>query len=576
MANHNSLAALFQDIANKLRKLRGVPEALTSSNKIVADQFPDNIESYTDLYLPYDYGTWTVTVQKTSGTGTYAANDHVRIYGSDNKLYTLKQWNDMWVANGKTRTGMPTPKGYALDKFDGEVEVLHFDDINTTTYYDPQTSTTARTRDMTATVYNNYATTWLRNSQLITAWNGVKDITMYDRTTGLVDIYCTNTKQHFFLKLTYNTSRSSSNLSPLSNILFNRRVGDNTEFEDRTYNLWVANEWLRHRFAIPSGLTIAETDNDDEIPNGTVRKVEIFNSSGNTAAVNEDMYFWIYSPSDLEYKNTGILAKYNRAWTTSGTAYNITDAVQNNIYAKEKAAGTNMNNTGVNSSTKRQFAPGIRGAEAIMVDGEWYITTPVPSYTTGSGANLLPVVFDSPAVYYVRSKGYSLPSSEGLLRYSESWNKGLMGALYNYLHDVEGWTFAQNPTQQTTWLYSSALYQDNPGIINMNISYSSNYLRTNAYFNAYHRALPSHRYKPTESKSIYITIPEEQIRQNVKLNSGSYNDDYDLYDLVNSSKVWYWADDFTNSVGDKLYINDELFGTCLETAGSFCTADECN
>lgn len=575
MANHNSLAALFQDIADKLRDLRGRPNKNISSQiKIVADNFPSDIESYKEGYLPFNLPYYTTTVQAASGTKTFTSNNHVRIYADNNKLYTLLEWNEMWVANGKTRTGMPTPIGYALDKFDGEVEILHFEDFNTTTFYDPQTFTTARTRDMTCTVYNNYISTWFSSSQLITSWNGVKDIIIYDLNQGISDIYCTNTKQHFFLKASYNTTRGNSVFAPPSSIVFNPDMGDNKDFEDRTYNFWVANEWLRHRYAIPSGLTIMETDNGDEIPNGTVRSVEIFNSNGNTAAVNEDMYFWIYSPSDLEYKNTGILAKYNYAWTSTGTAYNITDTVRNNIYTKEKAAGVNMNNTGINSGTKRQFAPGIRGAEAVMVDDEWYITTPVPSYTTGSGANLMPVIFDSPAVYYARSKGCSLPSCEGLLRYSECYARCLP-ELYRYLTSVEGWPLTQT-TNQTQYYWSSALYQNNPGIINMNVSYSSNFLRSAASMFSYYRVLPSHRYKPTESKSIYITIPEEHIRQNIKLSSGSYNDYYDIYDLVDSAKVLYWADDFTNSVGDKLYINDELFGTCLETPGSFCTDDESN
>lgn len=162
MADHNSLAALFQDIANAIRKLKGQPsqsEDSTYNRTYVADNFPNTINTYANQYLPFKLPENTITVQKSSGTTTYITNDHLRIYGSDNKLYTLKQWNDMWVANGKTTTGMPTPEGYAFDKFDGEVEVLHFNDINATTFYDPQTNTTARTSYMTCTVYNNYKST---------------------------------------------------------------------------------------------------------------------------------------------------------------------------------------------------------------------------------------------------------------------------------------------------------------------------------------------------------------------------------------------------------------------------------
>ena len=143
--------------------------------------------------------------------------------------------------------------------------------------------------------------------------------------------------------------------------------------------------------AIDSGITTTKAD-------GTYGEIQILNSSGTQAAVGEDMYFWIKNDSDV-LTNTNLLAKYNLNNShTINSAY-LTQAIADAIYARQIANGINMNDTGVNSSTKPILAPGSKGAEVIAVDGKWMIITPYISAPSATTATVINNMADSPAVY---------------------------------------------------------------------------------------------------------------------------------------------------------------------------------
>ena len=109
MATHTNIAELFDDIALELQKQKG------SSAKIVADTFPTVI-SQLPVAMKYEVGATTVRYDATH-TENIASNDNLRVWGNDGKLYTLAEWNALFVAAGYDKTQMPTsPKGYAFRK----------------------------------------------------------------------------------------------------------------------------------------------------------------------------------------------------------------------------------------------------------------------------------------------------------------------------------------------------------------------------------------------------------------------------------------------------------------------------
>ena len=110
-----------------------------------------------------------------------------------------------------------------------------------------------------------------------------------------------------------------------------------------------------------------------------------------------------------------------------------------------------MNDTGVNSAEKPVLVPGAKGAEAISVNGYWYIVTP---YISRPGENTVMDynVCDSPAVYYV----HSLPGDLYIIGDRELhpiWvNKSIITGLVNYLRtNEERGTDIPSPPSGTCW-----------------------------------------------------------------------------------------------------------------------------
>ena len=358
--------------------------------------------------------TTTVTL-KDGKTAAVASNDHIKIVDEDLKHYTLKEWNDRSVANGFDNSMVAKPIGFSLE-CNGVRTIVRWQ--WTGKYYSPAGAGTAATDTMQHSIYDY--------NQITAAATG-KDATItgeLDMGTGkagthfsddwevrdngdTLTLYSGNTKQ------TWEMAKDCGNINSMMA----------TNFKERTDAMWAQNEWMRHRFAISSGIA---TDQ----PDGTMKEVQILNVTGTQPQVGEDMYFYI------DGTNTNLTAKYNLNNKHNGPADCFTTAIADYIYEQQKANGINMNDTGVNSIEKPVLVPGVKGAEAIAVNGYWYIITPYvsrPSETNIMDYN----VCDSPAVYYV----HSLSDDSYLIGDRELYpiwvNKSIITGLVNYLRTNE-------------------------------------------------------------------------------------------------------------------------------------------
>ena len=368
------------------------------------------------LVLPVETTTITTRDGKTAAVTT---NDHIKIVDEDMKAYTVKEWNDRSVANSFDNSLVPKPIGFLLEcntvktlirwPFIGKT----WNCIGTTSADNGMHHSMFEYDQMTGnkegTDYHGTA-----DGQLGTNTAGshhAADWSVTDNGDNLT-LYSGNTGQSWTMAKGCGSTNSL--------ISFN--------YKERNDAMYVQNEWMRHRFAICSGIQTTQ-------PAGTIGEVEILNVSGTQAAEGEDMYFWIGG------QNTGLKARYNlnNKYATNN-AYYLTDEIAEFIYEKQKAAGINMNDTGVNSAEKPILVPGAKGAEAISVDGFWYIITPYisrpSSASTGYDYNLM----DSPAVYYTHSLGEDIYIA-GDLELQPLWtNKNIINGLMNYLRTYEGRT----------------------------------------------------------------------------------------------------------------------------------------
>lgn len=358
--------------------------------------------------------TTTVTL-KDGKTAAVASNDHIKIVDEDLKHYTLKEWNDRSVANGFDNSLVAKPIGFSLE-CNGVRTIVRWQ--WTGKYYSPTGAGTAATDAMQHSIYDY--------NQIAAAATG-KDATI----TGELDMGTGKAGTHFsddwevrdngdtLTLYSGNTKQSWEMAKDCGNI--NSMMAIN--FKERTDAMWAQNEWMRHRFAISSGIA---TDQ----PDGTMKEVQILNVTGTQPQVGEDMYFYI------DGTNTNLTAKYNLNNKHNDSADYLTTAIADYIYEQQKANGVNMNDTGVNSAEKPVLVPGTKGAEAIAVNGYWYIVTPYisrPGENTAMDYN----VCDSPAVYYVHSLQGDLYII-GDRELHPIWvNKSIITGLVNYLRTNE-------------------------------------------------------------------------------------------------------------------------------------------
>ena len=417
--------------ADKLKKILDSKAAIKSAieSKGVSDvgdvlsSYPEKIKEIQAGVTDYELesqslflavNTTTVTL-KDGKTAAVASNDHIKIVDEDLKHYTLKEWNDRSVANGFDNSMVAKPIGFSLE-CNGVRTIVRWQ--WTGKYYSPTGAGTAATDTMQHSIYDY---------NQITAASTGKDATItgeLDMGTGKVGthfsddwevrdngdtliLYSGNTKQ------TWEMAKDCGNIDSMMA----------TNFKERTDAMWAQNEWMRHRFAISSGIA---TDQ----PDGTMKEVQILNVTCAQAQVGENMYFYI------DGTNTNLKAKYNLNNKHNDSADYLTTAIADYIYEQQKAKGVNMNDTGVYSAEKPVLVPGAKGAEAIAVNGYWYIVTPYisrPVKNTAMEYN----VCDSPAVYYVHSLSGDLYII-GDRELHPIWvNKSIITGLVNYLRTNE-------------------------------------------------------------------------------------------------------------------------------------------
>lgn len=367
------------------------------------------------LTLPVRSTTITASDGKTDAIAT---NDHIKIVDSDLKHYTVKEWNDRSVANRFDNELIAPPVGLSLE-CNGIRTILYWPWKGE--YYATSGTTSKVSNAMQHSVYDYDQMTDAREG---TDYHGTADKNIGTHAAGShfaadwsvtvteddkLELYSGNTKQRWIMEKGCGNS--------------NAMLVDN--YAERLEAMYVQNEWLRHRFAICSGITSSEVE-------GTITDVEILNSAGVQAQVGEDMFFFING------QNTGLKAMYNTNNRYSvNNAYYFTPDHAEWLYEQQKANGVNMNDTGVNSAERPLLSPGAKGAEAITVDGYWYIITPYISRPGNSGTNYDWNMADSHAVYYIKSLGKYMAGEKELYPY---WtNKSIISGLINYLNSYEKW-----------------------------------------------------------------------------------------------------------------------------------------
>lgn len=377
--------------------------------------------------LPVDVATLRVSA---SSTENVPYNDNVRVYADDGKHYTLRAWNAMFVESGYSRVGMPTPLGFSM-VCGGERFIYYFSRSVKQVYnivglaqvsagqlqhspYDVSVPT--------STSNGNDSVMTSKVGDLSVAGNAKSDAWSFTKGESTTTLVASNTGAQF----TYDNVALSNNLF----------VQNNHNSLNICKGIKAYTEWLRHRFAISSGIAVPAGTED-----GDVEDVDILNASGEQAAVGEDMYFWIGGV------NSGLKAKYNLNNNHGGSAY-LTQAIADAIYDSQVAVGINMNDTGVNSEAKPVLAEGSKGAEAIAVDGYWMIVTPYVSNCSATIATATNNMADAPAVYWSlqHGDGHSLPSEYAM---EAIWmNKSrLVTPLWSYLTSKEGWSLTSVPAE---------------------------------------------------------------------------------------------------------------------------------
>lgn len=373
--------------------------------------------------------TTTVTNQDGS-TDAVPSNRHIRIVDDDLKCYTIAEWNAMAVAAQFDKTKMPKPVGFSIE-CNGQKVVLYWPYTGQT--YDVTGTVAEPSGQMRHSIYEyDQVTAAASGNDTGEAANDGSIGSYHSRAWSVEDngenliLKCGNTGQQWTM------AKGCGNT--------NAMVADNSK--ERTHALYVQNEWMRHRFAVCSGIA---TDSAD----GTYAPVTILNAAGSQAAAGEDMYFYVGG------SKTGLLAKYNINNKHRGSTAYLTEAIRDWIYEEQKKNGVDMNDTGVNSGSKPLLVPGVKGAEAVAVGGFWYIITP---YISNPGQSTKEKnVIDSPIAYYANGEDGKrnnavvfIPNEKILYPY---WtNRNIISGLISYLRIKEG--RSDIPTIRTSWIWS--------------------------------------------------------------------------------------------------------------------------
>ena len=448
-------------IANEITRLQGAKASLKTSieNKGVTVPAATKIDGYAALVDQIQAGGDTdglngflsveskTIATSASQTTNIAYNPKCGILDENNKKWDTLAWHQRWVDNGYSATGLSKPTGIWMKAFGLDLKFL-WPITSDVSYSDVSGTIAAINNGFAHFVYNINAITAATAADR-TVWPANQSGNVSHGTAGKyksdtwravvngdgLDLVCVNTGETFTIP--------------------DRSVGNANAFMKSNYEAYMEShyqqcEFFRALFAICSGIAVPTGTTD-----GTKTTVEILNASGQQATVGEDMYFYIGGT------NTNLKAKYNLNCnvTASGgqpSAGLLTQTIADAIYAKQVAAGINMNDTGVNSATTHVLPEGCKGAEAIAVNGYWYIKTPFisnPNGTTFNANNNMP---DAPAAYVCKKRGVTLPTERMLYPY---WlNKAThITAIVNLLRTTEGLS-ADVPAVVSAYCWSAVRY----------------------------------------------------------------------------------------------------------------------
>lgn len=401
-----------------------------------------------------------------SHTTNIAYNKNCGIYDENGKKWDTLEWHQRWVDNGYSAEGLSKPTGIWMNAFG--LEIIYLWPLTDENGYSDVTGTLAPTTDTFAFGMYSISTILSATAADRTVWPCNQSGMVAHGTAGKynsatwrsvvngdgLDLVCLNTGETFTIP-----SRDIEISSAF--------IKDN--YEDYMWSYYQQCEFFRALFAICSGIATSEAD-------GATTTVEILNSSGQQAAVGEDMYFWIGGT------NTGLLAKYNlNSIPNVGANTNaalLTQATADAIYAKQKQNGVNMNDTGVNSGNTHVLLPGMKGAEAVAVDGYWYIKTPFISNPNGTAFNASSNISDVPAVYLCKHKGVTLQTERRLYPYYLN-RKTHITALVDLLRTTEGLADVPLVLSGTAWsaICERAAYSWTVGVNSGSVSNTSKSIR---------------------------------------------------------------------------------------------------
>lgn len=407
----------------------------------------------------------TLVTDKDGNTSYVASNKHIRIVDDDLKCYTIAEWNKLAVDAKFDTTKMPKPVGFSIE-CNGQKAVLYWPYTGQT--YDVTGTVAEPSRQMRHSIYAYDQITAAASGNDIGEATNDGSIGSYhsrawsvEEQGGNLVLKCGNTGQQWTM------AKGCGNT--------NAMIADNSK--ERTHALYVQNEWMRHRFAVCSGIA---TDSAD----GTYAPVTILNAAGSQAAAGEDMYFYVGG------SKTGLLAKYNINNKHKGTTAYLTEAIRDWIYEEQKKNGVDMNDTGINSGSKPLLVSGAKGAEAVAVGGFWYIITPYIS-NPGQSTNEKNII-DSPIAYYANGEDIKrnnavvfIPGEKILYPY---WtNKNIIYGLISYLRNKEG--RSDIPEVPINWLWSVTRYSL---LSTWCINLDAGYVSTNGTWGRYHIVLVSY------------------------------------------------------------------------------------
>ena len=244
------------EIAGKVEDVKGGMDAqavtlgeVKSALASLEGKIQENDLESASLFL--EVQTTTVTNQDGS-TDAVPSNRHIRIVDDDLKCYTIAEWNAIAVAAQFDKAKMPKPVGFSIE-CNGQKAVLYWPYTGQT--YDVTGTVAEPSGQMRLSIYDyDQITAAASGNDTGEAANDGSIGSYHSRAwsveeqSGNLVLKCGNTGQQWTM------AKGCGNASAM--------IADNSK--ERTHALYVQNEWMRHRFAVCSGIATDSADGGHE------------------------------------------------------------------------------------------------------------------------------------------------------------------------------------------------------------------------------------------------------------------------------------------------------------------------